>query len=91
NKAIAWHVHGKPSTANAGKVTFEPASNGHGTVVTLEYDFFQFRGALGSSLSNLLGHIPELQVMGTLRHFKELMETGEIATIKGQPTGKGRK
>ncbi len=91
NKTIAWHVHGKPTTGNAGKVTFEPTPDGHGTVVTLELDFFQFRGALGSSLGNLLGHIPERQVIGTLRHFKELMEAGEIATIKGQPTGEGRK
>ena len=91
NKLISWHVHGKPITGNAGKVTFEPTPDGHGTVVTLELDFFQFRGALGTSLGNLLGHIPELQVIGTLRHFKELMEAGEIATIKGQPTGEGRK
>lgn len=91
NKVIAWHVHGKPTTANAGKVTFEPASNGQGTVVTLELDFFQFRGAFGTSIGKLFGHIPELQVASTLRHFKELMEAGEIATIKGQPTGKGRK
>ena len=91
NKLISWHVHGKPTTANAGKVTFEPATQGHGTVVTLELDFIQFQGALGTSIGNLLAHIPERQVTGTLRHFKALMEAGEIPTIKGEPTGKGRK
>jgi uncharacterized membrane protein len=91
NEVISWHVHGKPTTANAGKVTFEPAPDGLGTVVTLELDFFQFSGALGTSAGKLFAHIPERQVIGTLRHFKELMEAGEIPTIKGQPTGKGRK
>jgi len=91
NKSISWHTHGKPTTANAGKVSFDPAANGHETVVTLELDFLQFQGALGTGIGNLIGHIPERQALETLRHFKEIMEAGEIATIKGQPTGEGVK
>ncbi len=91
NKSISWHVHGKPTTANAGKVNFDPAPSGRGTIVTLELDFLQFQGTLGTGIGNLIGHIPEKQALETLRHFKELMEAGEIATIKERPTGEGRK
>ncbi len=91
NKSISWHAHGKPTTANAGKVSFDSAPNGHGTIVTLELDFLQFQGALGTGIGNLIGHIPEKQALETLRHFKEIMEAGEVPTIKGQPTGKGIK
>jgi len=91
NKSISWHVHGKPTTANAGKVSFDPAPDGRGTVVTLELDFLQFKGALGTGIGNLIGHIPERQALETLRHFKQIMETGEIPTTKGQATGEGRK
>ncbi|GAC1427086.1 MAG: SRPBCC family protein [Ktedonobacteraceae bacterium] len=91
NKSISWHVHGKPTTANAGKVSFDPAPDGHGTVVTLELDFLQFQGAFGMGIGTIIGHIPEQQALETLRHFKEIMETGEVPTIKGQPTGEGHK
>ncbi len=91
NKSISWHVHGKPTTANAGKVSFDATPDGHGTVVTLELDFLQFKGTLGTGLGVVVGHIPEKQVLETLRHFKELMEAGEVPTIKGQPTGEGIK
>jgi len=46
---------------------------------------------LRPSIGKVSGHVPERQVLETLRHFKELMEAGEIPSIKGQPTGKGRK
>ena len=89
--SISWHVHGQPVTANAGKVTFEPATGGRGTVVTLELDYLQFSGSLQGSIGRMLAHIPEREALETLRRFKELMEAGEIASIQGQPTGEGRK
>jgi uncharacterized membrane protein len=90
-RLIAWRVQGNPMAANAGKVQFEPAPDGRGTVVTLELDYQLVPGPLGASLGEVLGHIPEREVLEDLRHFKELMEAGEIPTVKGQPTGEGRK
>jgi hypothetical protein len=31
-----------------------------------------------------------MQINEDLRHFKQIMETGEVATVQGQPTGRGR-
>ncbi|GCE30954.1 hypothetical protein KDA_64380 [Dictyobacter alpinus] len=87
---IAWHVHGQPTTANAGKVYFQPASEGRGTIVTLELDFFQTNPA-GKLLSHVASSASEYEVAEILRRFRQLMEANEIATTKGQPTGKGRK
>jgi hypothetical protein len=36
----------------------------------------------------MLGREPELQVREDLRRFKALMETGEIPTVVGQPSGR---
>ncbi|GLV53829.1 hypothetical protein KDH_06800 [Dictyobacter sp. S3.2.2.5] len=87
---IAWHAHGKPTTANAGKVIFQPAGEGRGTVVTLELDFFQ-ADPLHKIVSHFTSFGAEYEVAEILRRFKDLMEAGEIPTIKGQPTGQGRK
>ncbi len=89
-KLISWHAHGPSTTGSAGKVTFEPAPDSFGTVVTLELDFLQFKGPLGTSIGKIVGHLPERMAQKNLRQFKELMETGQIATIKGQPVGKGQ-
>lgn len=89
--SISWHAHGSPITANAGKVSFEPATGERGTVVTLELDYLQFSGSLVGSLGRIIAHIPEREALETLRRFKELMEAGEVASIQGQPTGEGRK
>ncbi len=89
NHSISWHVHGKPKTANAGKVTFEPATGGRGTVVMLELSFYT-SGSLNLAATGVGSRVQEYQTLKTLRQFKDLMEAGEIPTIKGQPTGKGR-
>ena len=36
----------------------------------------------------LLGHDPTATIREDLRRFKQLMETGEVPTIEGQPRGK---
>jgi uncharacterized membrane protein len=91
DRLIAWHAQGKPTTANEGKITFTPASDDRGTVATLELDFATFGGPFVSLLGSTLGKVQEYETLETLRRFKELMEAGEVPSIKGQPTGEGRK
>ena len=45
-------------------------------------------GRWADSLSQILGDDPESLIKEDLRRFKQLMETGEIATIKGQSSGR---
>jgi uncharacterized membrane protein len=86
---IAWRtVQGSFFAPSAGSVRFEPKRNGRETVVRLEIEFRQFRGPIGTLLGDVLGQIPEQLARQDLERFKELMEAGEIATTKGQPSGR---
>jgi uncharacterized membrane protein len=85
---IAWRTLEGSQVASAGSVRFESAPGGRGTIVrvTLKYD--PPGGKLGSLVARLFGENPEQQIDEDLGRFKQLMETGEVATTKGQPSGR---
>lgn len=85
-RLIAWRIKGKSLVGRQGQILFEPTNNKRGTVVTTEISFPRLRGVLGK----MLAYVPEQIAHENLRRFKELMEAGEIATIKGQPRGQRR-
>jgi uncharacterized membrane protein len=78
NELIAWRSLPGADVRNAGTVRFRPAPGGRGTEVrvTLEYD--PPLGKLGSKVAMLFREEPGQQVQDDLRHFKQVMETGEI-------------
>jgi uncharacterized membrane protein len=45
-------------------------------------------GRIGAAVAWMLGHDPASSVREDLRRFKQLMETGEVPTIQGQPRGR---
>ena len=71
----------------SGSVTFVASPSGRGSVVTL----LQRMKAPGSGLSTAIvgaaTRSPEQIVIENLRHFKQLAETGEVPSVKGQPHG----
>jgi uncharacterized membrane protein len=73
--------------SHAGSVIFEPANAG-GTVIRLSMHYSPPGGRLTASLAQLLRQDPQARVREDLRRFKQLLETGEIATTHGQPTGR---
>jgi hypothetical protein len=44
-------------------------------------------GALGNALAGVAKRSPRQTVIEDLRHFKQIVETGEIPSVKGQPHG----
>jgi uncharacterized membrane protein len=78
DELIAWRSLPGADVYNAGTVRFQPAPGGRGTEVrvTLEYD--PPMGKLGSKVAMLFREEPGQQVQDDLRHFKQVMETGEI-------------
>jgi uncharacterized membrane protein len=88
NELIAWRTLEGSQVASAGSVRFESAPGGRGTIVrvTLKYD--PPGGKLGSFVARLFGENPEQQIDEDLGRFKQLMETGEVATVEGQPSGR---
>ena len=85
---LAYRTIGDPQVPLAGQVTFEPAASGRGTVVRVVQQMVIPGGRLGSTLGGLVSRSSAGFVRENLRHFKQLAETGEVATTKGQPVGK---
>lgn len=83
-RRIAWRsIRG--DSDNAGEVIFEPAPGGRGTLVTVLQEFRM--GKLASAWETIRGRNPKQAVIENLRHFKALVETGEIPRTQGQPHG----
>jgi uncharacterized membrane protein len=86
--ALAWRTVNAAEVPNAGSVLFEAAPRGRGTIVRLSVHYRPVGGRLTAALARLLRQDPQTQVQQDLRRFKQLIETGEIATTNGQPTGR---
>src|SRR5690606_10127077 len=87
-RRIAWHSVDGSEVAHAGSVRFEPAPAGRGTEVHVSLEYAPPGGELGARLARFLKEEPEHQIRDDLRHFKQWMETGELATTEGQPSGR---
>ena len=85
---VAWRTLDDSGAANAGSVRFEAAPAGRGTIVRVSLHYSPRGGALGAGLVKLLGHDPQSRIREDLRRFKQVLETGEIATTRGQPAGR---
>lgn len=87
NEEIAWRSVEGADVNNSGRVRFERAPAGHGTFVKVHISYEPPAGKAGSLVARLLGKDPSQLIQGDLRRFKQVIETGEIATTEGQPTG----
>ncbi|HYD47930.1 MAG TPA: SRPBCC family protein [Terriglobales bacterium] len=87
NEVIAWRSLDNAQVESTGAVRFEPARGGRGTVVQLKMHYRPPGGSVGAMVAKLFGEEPEQQVSEDFRRFKQVMETGEIATTTGQPHG----
>jgi uncharacterized membrane protein len=88
NELISWRTLPGSDVRHEGLVSFEPEGNGRGTLLRVELDYAAPGGALGAGIAKLLGEEPELQIKRDLRALKQLLETGEVTTTRGQSSGK---
>ncbi|HAJ64192.1 MAG TPA: cyclase [Cyanobacteria bacterium UBA8543] len=88
NRLIAWASVEGADIDNSGFVRFQPAPNGRGTEVKVVIEYNPPGGAVTATLAKLFGEEPQQQIGDDLRRFKMLIETGEIATTEGQPSGR---
>ena len=90
NNLISWRSVADSQISNAGSVWFKQAPGGRGTIVKVNLNYEPPAGKIGAAIAWLTGEEPSVQVQEDLRRFKQLMETDENATIKGQSTGRGK-
>ncbi len=85
---IAWRsISG--DVDQTGEVNFTPVQKGEfsGTRVTLLEVMKIPGGALANAAAAAAKRSPQQTVIENLRHFKQLVESGEIPSVKGQPHG----
>ncbi|MEP6637358.1 MAG: SRPBCC family protein [Acidobacteriota bacterium] len=88
NELIAWRSLSHADVDNAGSVRFESAAGGRGTRVSVNLNYNAPGGTVGVLITKLFGREPGQLVEENLRRLKQLIETGEIPTTEGQPSGR---
>jgi uncharacterized membrane protein len=76
---IAWASEEGADVSNSGRIDFRDAG-ARGTVVTATILYDPPAGTIGKLVAKLFQREPKIQAQRDLRRFKQLMETGEIAT-----------
>ena len=79
NSFIAWASEEGADVPNSGRVDFRDAGD-RGTVVSATILYDPPAGTIGKLVAKVFQREPAIQARRDLRRFKQLMETGEIAT-----------
>jgi uncharacterized membrane protein len=87
NQMISWRSVGS-AVYNTGTVRFQPAPGGRGTVIRVDIRYSPPGGKVAANIAKIFGEEPGQQTYDDLRRFKQMMETGEIPTTRGQPSGR---
>ncbi len=84
DRFIAWTSEPGADVANSGRIEFRDAGE-RGTVVTVTIAYDPPGGVIGKVIAKMFQREPAIQARRDLRRFKQLMETGEIATPAMNP------
>ena len=76
---IAWTSDDGADVPNSGTIAFRDAGD-RGTIVTATIAYDPPGGVIGKVIAKLFQREPAIQARRDLRRFKQLMETGEVAT-----------
>jgi uncharacterized membrane protein len=90
---LRWKALKGSEVPGEGEITFRPAPGDRGTEVHLRLLLGPPAGFAGAVAAGDLAHSgePGRALADDLRRFKQLVETGEVATTAGQPRGAGRR
>ena len=86
-RIIGWRSFAGADVAHAGSVAFRARLPGE-TEVTVTLQCEVPGGRVGLTLARILGGSPHTKVRSALRRWKQLLETGELPTVEGQPAGR---
>jgi uncharacterized membrane protein len=87
NRMISWRSLEGARVPNADSVRFNEMP-GRGTEITVALKYNPPGGRVGAAIARLFGEEPHVQIDEDLRQFKQKLETGEIATTRGQTSGR---
>jgi uncharacterized membrane protein len=90
NQRISWRSIPGSDIFTSGEVRFERAPGDRGCIVREQMEYSFPGGSAGSALAKLIGKEPGQLLDKDLRRFKQIIETGNIVTTEGQPSGRTR-
>jgi uncharacterized membrane protein len=85
---ISWRSLPGSDVQHSGTVRFIPAPGNRGTIVRVQMRYAPPGGMVAALAAKLFGEEPRQQIPQELRRFKAILETGEVPTTEGQPSGK---
>lgn len=86
---VRWASVDGSALLDEWRVRLDPASGGRGTRVRLAVDADPPGGAVGRALLDRLAPVADGLTRTALDRLKGLVETGEVATTGGNPSGRG--
>jgi uncharacterized membrane protein len=78
NKVLAWRSLPGSDVVTAGSVNFDEVRGGRSTQVSVHLQYAPPGGKAGALIASLFGREPSQTIREDLRHFKQLLEAGEI-------------
>lgn len=87
NERIEWESIQGSDMISGGLVLFKDAPGERGTEIQVVMVYDPPGGGVGAAFAKLFGENPSQKIREDLRRLKQLLETGEIPTISGQPQG----
>jgi len=81
DRVIGWKSLEGSDVVSAGSVNFEDAGGARGTRVRVRLQYSPPGGKVGDAVARLVGSDAATQIRQDLQRFKQLVETGENATM----------
>jgi len=78
NQTLAWRSLPNSGIVTAGSVNFDTVRGGRSTQVSVHLQYAPPAGKAGAFVASLFGREPSQTIREDLRHFKQLLEAGEI-------------
>jgi uncharacterized membrane protein len=82
-----WSGFPHAKALDGADVSFRPAPGDRGTEIHVELGGQAGRDGLAGVVKKVTGAVPLAEVKDELRHFKQLVETGEVPRSEGTPEG----
>lgn len=87
-RQLGWRTIAGSAVEHTGVVRFLPTIADNNTRLDIDMRYHAPLNQAGVMLAKILSEEPSQKIDDDLRRFKQLIETGEIATTAGQPSGR---
>ena len=87
-EVLGWRSLPDADVSNAGRVAFKDGPHG-GTEIHARIVYHPPAGEIGAGLARWLDPVLGQMVKEDIRRFQHVVETGEVPTTEGQPSGRG--